>query len=51
MSSTFIHYTIIAGAGQNGKLECVYAMTITAMSILLLREGNFQVLVILKWTM
>ena len=26
-------------------------VTITAMSILLLREGNFQVLVILKWEM
>ena len=30
---------------------CVYAVTITAMYILLLREGNFQVLVILKWQM
>ena len=33
---------------DHGKLGCVYAVTITAMSILLLREGNFQVLVILK---
>ena len=33
---------------SHGKLGCVYAVTITAMSILLLREGNFQVLVILK---
>ena len=33
------------------KLGCVYAVTLTAMSILLLREGNFQVLVILKWEM
>ena len=32
-------------------LGCVYAVTITSMSILLLREGNFQVLVILKWEM
>ena len=30
------------------KLGCVFAVTITAMSILLLREGNFQVIVILK---
>ena len=28
---------------QHGKLGCVSAVTITAMSILLLREGNFQV--------
>ena len=36
------------GGLHHGKLGCVYAMTITAMSILLLREENFQVLVILK---
>ena len=30
----------------HGKLGCVYAVTITAMSILLLRGGNFQVLII-----
>ena len=34
--------------GNHGKLGCVYAVTITAMSILLVREGNFQVLVICK---
>ena len=38
-----------ATAPSHGKLGCVYAVTLTAMSILLLREGNFQVLVILKW--
>ena len=32
----------------HGELGCVYAVTITAMSILLQREGNFQVLVFLK---
>ena len=36
------------GNHVHGKLRCVYLVTITAMSILLLREGNFQVLVILK---
>ena len=47
---------LLTGSGrtngcQHGKLGCVYAVTITAMSILLLREKNFQVLVILKWEM
>ena len=37
-----------SGGWQHGKLGCVYAVTITAMSILLLREGNFHTLVILK---
>ena len=37
-----------SGGWQHGKLGCVYAVTITAMSILLLREGNFHILVILK---
>ena len=36
---------------EHGKLGCVYAMTVTAMSILLLKEGNYQVLVILKLEM
>ena len=36
---------------EHGELGCVYAVTITAMSILLLREGKFQVLVILKYEM
>ena len=41
-------YKIHTATMDHGKLGCVYAVTITAMSILLLREGNFQVLVILK---
>ena len=35
-------------AFMHGKLGCVYAVTITATSILLVREGHFQVRVILK---
>ena len=41
----------VLAACAHGKLGCVYDVTITAMSILLVREGNFQVLVMLKWEM
>ena len=37
-----------SGANHHGKLGCVYAVTITVLPILLLREGNFQAIVILK---
>ena len=40
--------SVQAASIEHGKLGCVYVVTITALSILLVREGNFQVLVILK---
>ena len=49
--SVSVSWSIDMHGTEHGKLGCLYAVTITAMSILLLRGGNFQVLVILKWEM
>ena len=46
-SSSYGDRAFSCAAHGRGKLGCVYAVTVTAMSILLLREGNYQVLVIL----